>query len=126
MNRIVLLLFVVGVCFSLGQALQCYQCSLGLFKLCITKMVTCTEGELCFSGKGKAVGFVDVTMKGCLAKAECDTTTDVNFPSSGNTTIYKMTKTCCDSDLCNGAPTISRGPLILSTIAALLLANMLV
>ncbi|XP_077362181.1 sperm acrosome membrane-associated protein 4-like [Festucalex cinctus] len=125
MNRIVLQLFAVGVCFALGHALQCYECKIGFWNLCITKTVTCAEGERCFSGNGTAAGFMDIRMKGCLAKAECNVTKDVNFPSSSNTTIYKMTKTCCNSNLCNSAPGISGGPLVLATVIALLLTNML-
>nr|XP_061808335.1 sperm acrosome membrane-associated protein 4-like [Nerophis lumbriciformis] len=109
-----------------GQALQCYECKIGFWNLCITKTVTCAEGERCFSGKGKAAGFVDVSMKGCLKLNKCNSTEDVNFPSSSNTTIYKMTKTCCLGNLCNAAPGVSSSALVLSTVAALLMAHMLV
>ncbi|XP_077404757.1 lymphocyte antigen 6 complex locus protein G6d-like [Vanacampus margaritifer] len=125
MNRIVLQLFAVGVCFALGHALQCYECKIGFWNLCVTKVVTCAEGEHCYSGNGTAVGFVDIKMKGCLAKAECNATKDVNFSPSSNTTIYKLTKTCCNHNLCNSAPVISGGPLVFATVAALLMANML-
>ncbi|XP_061675232.1 sperm acrosome membrane-associated protein 4-like [Syngnathoides biaculeatus] len=126
MNRIILQLFAVGVCFAIGQALECYECKIGFWNLCITKKITCETGQECFTGKGSAAGFVDVTMKGCLAKNECNSSKDVNFPSSSNTTIYKMKKTCCNTHLCNGAPGILGGSLVLASVAALLTANMLV
>ncbi|XP_061521485.1 sperm acrosome membrane-associated protein 4 [Phycodurus eques] len=126
MNRILFHLFAVGVCVAVGHALQCYECKIGFWNLCITKKIMCDKGEHCFTGKGFAAGFVDVTIKGCLAELECNSTKDVNFPSSSNTTIYKMTKTCCNSNLCNAAPEKSGGPLFLATVAALLVANMLV
>lgn len=37
-----------------GQALECYNCKLGFFSLCITTKKTCDSGEHCFSGVGKA------------------------------------------------------------------------
>ncbi|XP_072304263.1 sperm acrosome membrane-associated protein 4-like [Eucyclogobius newberryi] len=127
MNRLVLLLWAVTFCFAADTGLRCYECTLGLGSLCLTTETTCKVGEQCFSGKGKAAG-VTVTMKGCLAVAECNKTTDVNFPSSGNTTIYKMTKTCCDSNLCNSAPAGLPGALQLAllSLTAVFAANALV
>lgn len=131
MNRVILQLVAVGFCFAVGQALQCYKCKVGFWDLCITTKTTCENGEQCFSGVGKAAGFVDIKTKGCLIKAECNQTKDVNFPSSSssNTTVYTMTKTCCDTDLCNkapGLPGVSGLPLALATITALFVANVLV
>ncbi|XP_020515791.1 sperm acrosome membrane-associated protein 4 [Labrus bergylta] len=130
MNRIILQLFAVGFCFALGQALQCYNCKLGIFNLCITTKKTCDSGDHCFSGKGTAAGFLDITTKGCLKVAECNKTKEVNFPNSdSNSTVYSLTKTCCDSDLCNAAPGLpgSTGlSLTLTTITALYVANILV
>ncbi|XP_077446456.1 sperm acrosome membrane-associated protein 4-like [Stigmatopora argus] len=126
MNRILLQIVAVGVFFAVGQALQCYECKIGFWNLCITNKVMCAQGERCFSGKGKAAGFVDVSMKGCLALKKCNTTEDVNFPSSSNSSIYKMTKTCCIGDLCNAAPGVSSSVLVVTTIFALLMTHILV
>lgn len=66
-------------------------------------------------------------MKGCLAVAKCNQTEDTNFPSSdSNGTVYTMTKTCCNMDLCNAAPGASGLNLALATITALFVAHMLV
>ncbi|XP_023257514.1 prostate stem cell antigen-like [Seriola lalandi dorsalis] len=130
MNRIILQLFAVGFCFAVGQALQCYKCKLGFWNLCITTKDTCDEGEHCFSGVGTAASFMNITMKGCLAEADCNSTKEVNFPSSSsNTTVYTMTKTCCNTDLCNAAPGLpgaSGLSLTFATITALLVAKVLV
>ncbi|XP_071356438.1 sperm acrosome membrane-associated protein 4-like [Trachinotus anak] len=130
MNRIILQLFAVGFCFAVGQALQCYKCKLGFFNLCITTEKKCAEGEHCFSGVGTAASFMNITMKGCLAEADCNKTKEVTFPtSSSNATVYTMTKTCCSTDLCNAAPGLpgaSGFSLALATITALLVANVLV
>ncbi|XP_034066269.1 prostate stem cell antigen [Gymnodraco acuticeps] len=132
MNRIILQLLAVGFCFAVGQALQCYKCTLGFGDVCITTKTTCKNGEHCFSGNGEAVGFVDIKKKGCLVLAKCNLTENTNLPdsiSSSNTTVYKMTKTCCSTDLCNAAPGLpgaSGVSLALATVTALFMANILV
>uniref|UniRef100_UPI0037E7004E sperm acrosome membrane-associated protein 4-like n=1 Tax=Semicossyphus pulcher TaxID=241346 RepID=UPI0037E7004E len=131
MNRIILQLFAVGFCFAVGQALQCYNCKLGFWNLCITSKVECGSEEHCYKGVGQAVGFVDVSMKGCLKVAECNKTKDVMVPgtSPNSTSAYSMTKTCCNTDLCNaapGQPGASGLSLALATVTALFVANALV
>ncbi|KAK5911110.1 hypothetical protein CgunFtcFv8_005316 [Champsocephalus gunnari] len=132
MNRIILLLLAVGFCFAVGQSLQCYKCTIGFGDFCITSKITCASGELCYSGNGEAVGFVDVKKKGCLVLAKCNTTENTDLPysiSSSNTTLYHMTKTCCDTNLCNAAPGLpgaSGVSLALATATALFMANILV
>ncbi|XP_008289768.1 sperm acrosome membrane-associated protein 4-like [Stegastes partitus] len=129
MNRIILQLIAVGICFAIGQALQCYKCDIGIGDICLTSKTTCGSGEHCFNGVGKAAGFLDIKMKGCLKEAECNKTEQVNFPSSGNTTVYAMTKTCCDTDLCNAAPGLPGTPglsLAFAAISAVLMANFVV
>lgn len=127
MKRIVLQLVAVGLCFAVGQALQCYKCKIGFFNLCFTTKTTCESGQHCFNGEGKAVGFVDVTTKGCLNVADCNKTNEVNFPeSSSNTTVYTLTKTCCDTDLCNGGPGLPAASglsLALATLTTLFIAR---
>ncbi|KAM7384510.1 hypothetical protein PAMA_011728 [Pampus argenteus] len=130
MNKVILQLVAVTFCFAVGQTLQCYDCKIGFWNLCLTTKTTCQSGEQCFSGLGKAAGFIDIKTKGCLVTSECNKTKEVNFPSSSsNTTVYMMTKTCCDSDLCNSAPGLpgaSGLSLALTTITALFMANILV
>ncbi|KAL3043705.1 hypothetical protein OYC64_003547 [Pagothenia borchgrevinki] len=131
MNRIILQLLAVGFCFAVGQALQCYKCTIGFGDFCITTKTTCESGEQCFSGSGEAAGFVDIKKKGCLVLAKCNKTENTDLPysiSSSNTTVYKMTKTCCDTDLCNAAPGLpgaSGVSLALATVTALFMANIL-
>ncbi|XP_030004081.1 sperm acrosome membrane-associated protein 4 [Sphaeramia orbicularis] len=129
MNRLILQIFALGFCFAIVHTLKCYNCKIGFFDVCFTTETTCASGEHCFSGTGKAVGFVDIMMKGCLAEAECNQTSEVNFPSDSNTTAYTMTKTCCNTDLCNSAPGLPGGSglkLALASVAALFVAHLLV
>nr|XP_040045260.1 uncharacterized protein spaca4l [Gasterosteus aculeatus aculeatus] len=126
MNRIILQLVAVGFCFAVVQALQCYECKFGLGDLCATSKVTCKSGEQCFSGVGEAVGFVNIKMKGCLALDKCNKTEDTTFPGFTNATVYKMTRTCCPTDLGTAAPAL-RGScgwsLTFATINALFVAQ---
>uniref|UniRef100_A0A1A8ECG6 UPAR/Ly6 domain-containing protein n=1 Tax=Nothobranchius kadleci TaxID=1051664 RepID=A0A1A8ECG6_NOTKA len=128
MKRIAFI-FAVAFCFAVGQALDCYQCKIGFWDLCFTTKTTCSSGEQCFSGIGKAAGFMDIKMKGCLAVAKCNMTTEENFSSSSNITVYKMTKTCCNTDLCNSAPGLpgtSGLTLALTALSALFATHLMV
>ncbi|TSR63311.1 hypothetical protein Baya_11987 [Bagarius yarrelli] len=67
-------------------------------------------------------------MKGCLDIAQCNKTTDVDFPTGTNTTWYKMTKTCCNTDLCNAATPLANThtlTIAISSLATLLLTKSL-
>ncbi|KAG5843061.1 hypothetical protein ANANG_G00184490 [Anguilla anguilla] len=124
MNRILLGIFAVGLLFTIGHALQCYNCDVGFGSLCITTKITCPAGEQCFSGKGKAAGFVPITQKGCLAVADCNKVS--NVPLFDNHTIFSMNRTCCNQDLCNSSPRLAAPallPLTVATISASLLMS---
>ncbi|MED6254576.1 hypothetical protein ATANTOWER_029641 [Ataeniobius toweri] len=111
-----------------GQALQCYKCDLGFWSLCITSNTTCETDEHCFNGVGVS-GLLKIKMKGCLKASQCNKTEDINFPKTSNTTIYSMTKTCCNTDLCNvapGLPGASGLSLAAVTISSLLAANFMI
>uniref|UniRef100_H2RP87 Lymphocyte antigen-6, epidermis n=1 Tax=Takifugu rubripes TaxID=31033 RepID=H2RP87_TAKRU len=113
-----------------GQGLQCYKCDYGLLVAVLHHKVTCGAGEWCFSGVGEAGNARrGVKYKGCLAEAKCNKTVNVNFPPSNtNSTVYTMTETCCNTNLCNGAPGLPGGSgvgVALATIAALFLTRVL-
>ncbi|XP_035038073.1 prostate stem cell antigen-like [Hippoglossus stenolepis] len=130
MNRIILQLLVLGFCIAIGQALQCYKCNIGVWGMCITSETECKAGQHCFSGVGTAAaGHVAIRKKGCLAEVYCNKTTSWNLLSNSNSTLYTMTKTCCNTDLCNAAPGLpgaSGLSLALATVTALLMAQVLV
>ncbi|KAG7261880.1 hypothetical protein CRUP_006296 [Coryphaenoides rupestris] len=130
MNGIILRIFAAGLVVAVGHALQCYKCDIGIFSLCATSKEVCATGEQCYSGVGTAAGFVEVKMKGCLPVADCNKTMDTNLPGTlSNTTVYSMTKTCCNMDLCNAAPPagsrLALLPLGLASLTSLLLTSAL-
>ncbi|KAM4549504.1 lymphocyte antigen 6G6e-like [Fundulus diaphanus] len=147
MNSIAVIL-AVGLCFAVGQALQCYKCPLGFWDLCITTKTTCESGEVCYNGVGGSgesliskrsnqeimslpdlsltFSAIKIKTKGCIKVANCNTTERVTFGS--NTTFYALTKTCCNTDLCNmapGLPGASGLSLAAVTLFYLLVANLM-
>ena len=61
--------------------------------------------------------------------AECNKTSSYNLPGTTNATVYAVTKTCCDSDLCNAASNLvhlNTFPLALLTLTSFLVTKVLV
>lgn len=61
-----------------------------------------------------------IKMMGCLANDHCNKTTIVTFPA--NKTLYKMTRTCCGENYCNGGPEVLMASL---TLMALVIAQIM-
>ncbi|KAK2834085.1 hypothetical protein Q7C36_014786 [Tachysurus vachellii] len=119
MSKILVGIFTVALCFTMGYTLKCYKCEIGLWGVCVTSEMTCADGQHCFSGAGKTAGLIKLSMKGCLNLGDCNKTTDVNFPTNSNTSIYEMTKTCCNTDLCNTAAPLTNTHTLTLAIASL-------
>ncbi|XP_019747621.1 sperm acrosome membrane-associated protein 4-like [Hippocampus comes] len=83
------------------ELLQCFRCDLGFWDACYTTETNCSLGDRCFTGRGKAVDVLDVKTLGCVKAEECnvETTVELFF----NSTVFVMTKHCCDTPFCNAA-----------------------
>ncbi|KAK2854820.1 hypothetical protein Q7C36_006689 [Tachysurus vachellii] len=105
-----------------GQTLECFHCDLGFWDMCHTTKVNCSIGEQCFAGTGVAASVLNIKMMGCLARDDCNKTTVVTFPA--NKTVYKMTKYCCEEDLCNGGTEVLMASYTLTTLAIALIMGL--
>ncbi|KAM7383503.1 hypothetical protein PAMP_003149 [Pampus punctatissimus] len=99
------------------ELLECFRCDLGFWDACYTTETTCSLGERCYTGQGKAADVLDVKMLGCVKAEECDVETIVElFP---NNTIFVMTKHCCNTPFCNSAHKLPVNVLLCLTVAML-------
>ncbi|XP_029928655.1 protein Bouncer-like [Myripristis murdjan] len=79
-------------------SLECFRCDLGFWDACYTTKTECNRGEKCYTGRAKA-GSLDIKTLGCVKEEECEAVTTVELFS--NTTVFVMTKYCCDTPFCN-------------------------
>ena len=83
----------------------------------------CFFGVKCVTSVCSLADVLDVKILGCVRAEECELVTRVEiFP---NMTFYTMTRSCCDTDLCNAAPSlplITRLPLAMASLSAIFLA----
>ncbi|XP_014057584.1 sperm acrosome membrane-associated protein 4 isoform X3 [Salmo salar] len=104
--------------------LQCFRCDLGFWDACYTTKTNCNIGEKCYTGRGKAGDVLDVKLLGCVKAKECELVTNVEIFS--NTTIYVMTRHCCDTHFCNTGHTLPLNTLLslaLTTITVIHLSS---
>ncbi|XP_039624721.1 sperm acrosome membrane-associated protein 4-like [Polypterus senegalus] len=120
MNRTLVGVFALVACFAAVHTLQCYKCDIGLFGLCITSTINCSQGDSCFSSTGtpSAVSFVKITEKGCRASLLCSSTNITTDSVLYNSMNYTVTYTCCTGELCNGGTTLA-----FSTLTAIVMAT---
>ncbi|KAF6735324.1 hypothetical protein FQA47_014283 [Oryzias melastigma] len=112
-------LLLVGVAIAAAHALDCRQCTIGVFGSCLlSKDVTCNNAtEQCYFGDAQfnATGSVKLHTRGCLDTDLCNKTLTGTLIGAG----YTSTFTCCTSNLCNGATSVQL-PLMVALLSALL------
>ncbi|XP_056335947.1 lymphocyte antigen-6, epidermis [Danio aesculapii] len=111
MNRIVLGVIAVIGFFTLAEALTCNSCKVGILGKCLySSQVSCAASETnCYTASAvfNVTGFLSLSSSGCTSN--CNNTVGTILGAG-----YSITKSCCITDLCNGASAVQ-----LSTTAAL-------
>ncbi|XP_035533869.1 CD59 glycoprotein isoform X2 [Morone saxatilis] len=95
-------LVICSALIGLGSALQCYSCQ-GPTK--------CTTQQQCGSGEDTCLKLIDTggkTYRQCLKYSECN----FNSLSGKFPQVSKFTFDCCNSDLCNSAPSSTASSVI--------------
>ncbi|XP_016305918.1 prostate stem cell antigen-like [Sinocyclocheilus anshuiensis] len=100
MIRIVLGVIAAIGFLTLSEALTCNSCKVGILGKCLlSSQVSCAASELnCFTAKAEfnVTGFLSLSSSGCTS--DCNNTAGTVLGAG-----YTVTKTCCATDLCNGA-----------------------
>ncbi|XP_059206679.1 prostate stem cell antigen-like isoform X2 [Centropristis striata] len=99
------------------ESLQCYTCEAGILGTClIREPVNCSSSQdRCFSGVAnfKDGLLADIHERGCTVNTNCKNSTGTILNIN-----YTVTKTCCSTNLCNGASSVQL-PLAAALCAAL-------
>ncbi|XP_037649820.1 protein Bouncer-like [Sebastes umbrosus] len=116
MNRFLWSCAALLTLFITVEALSCYTCDGEILGYCLcSAAVNCTEDQdRCFVAVAKFSSHVsDIHERGCTDQSGCE-------GSNGTilTVNYTITRTCCNSSLCNGAASIQL-PLTAALAAAL-------
>ncbi|XP_040909290.1 prostate stem cell antigen-like isoform X2 [Toxotes jaculatrix] len=101
---------------SLVESLSCYTCSLGILGSCLREApVNCTTSQnRCFAAVAKfSADLLDIHERGCIEDTACKNDTGLIL-----NVRYNITRTCCSTNLCNGAAS-TQLPLTAALFAAL-------
>ncbi|XP_053302085.1 neurotoxin 3FTx-LK [Pleuronectes platessa] len=119
MRKLLLVCTVFMAMFVTGETLTCQTCRVGFVGKCMFGSTeTCSDSEPnCFRGNlaFNVSSLVMLQTQGCLNSTLCNRTEVGTLLTVG----YTVTKTCCSTDLCNGASSIQL-PLSAALVAALM------
>ncbi|XP_018542696.2 sperm acrosome membrane-associated protein 4 [Lates calcarifer] len=86
-----------------GESLTCYTCKMGFKGKCLfTSTETCSNSKPnCYWGSlaFNVSRLMSLQTRGCLASSLCNQTETGTLLTAG----YSITRTCCSTNLCNGA-----------------------
>ncbi|XP_043090017.1 lymphocyte antigen-6, epidermis [Puntigrus tetrazona] len=118
MIRIVLGVIAAVGFLTLGEALTCNSCKVGILGKCLfSSQVSCAASETsCYTAKAEfnVTGFLSLSSSGCTS--DCNNTAG-SILGAG----YTVTKTCCAVNLCNGASSAQLS--VAGALSAALLAS---
>ncbi|XP_008289767.1 sperm acrosome membrane-associated protein 4-like [Stegastes partitus] len=116
MNKLLWSCAALLTLFVAVNSLMCNTCDVSILGYCVaTKPVNCSaEQNECYSGVAKfSADLLDIHARGCIAPSACK-----NETASILSVTYTITRTCCSTNLCNGAAS-SQLPLPAALCAAL-------
>ncbi|GAA6235551.1 sperm acrosome membrane-associated protein 4-like [Lates japonicus] len=103
MKKLLLVCAVFMAMFFAGESLTCYTCKMGFKGKCLfTSTETCSNSKPnCYWGSlaFNVSRLMSLQTRGCLASSLCNRTETGALLTAG----YSVTRTCCSTDLCNGA-----------------------
>ncbi|XP_071356410.1 protein Bouncer-like [Trachinotus anak] len=98
------------------ESLSCYTCDVAVLGYCLhEEPVNCTKNQkTCYSAVAKfSADLLDIHERGCIEDNKCN-----NESGTILSVNYTITRTCCNTNLCNGATTIQL-PMTAALCAAL-------
>ncbi|XP_030644294.1 ly-6/neurotoxin-like protein 1 [Chanos chanos] len=120
MNKFLLAAVVVVASLLAAEALTCKKCTVGVLGRCIIGSTeTCTGNDNnCYTGKAEfnITGALSFYSQGCIASSSCNGTSGTVLGVG-----YTVTRTCCNTDQCNGASSIQLP--VTAALGAALLAS---
>uniref|UniRef100_A0A8D0H0W8 UPAR/Ly6 domain-containing protein n=1 Tax=Sphenodon punctatus TaxID=8508 RepID=A0A8D0H0W8_SPHPU len=122
MGKILILCTLVFACVGVGWCVQCLRCPFTVFDIpCHTTTITCHEGQVCATVRGRAAGHKLIKKRSCVDQEKCGHNETASFIGISYTTTYE----CCKGDFCNSASPALPGalfalPLALASLALLL------
>ncbi|XP_019957972.1 sperm acrosome membrane-associated protein 4-like [Paralichthys olivaceus] len=122
MRKLLLVCAVFMAMFVTGESLTCNTCGVGIAGKCLFGSTeTCSDSEPnCYCGNlaFNVSSLLGLQTRGCLASSLCNQTEAGALLTAG----YTVTKTCCSTDLCNGASSVQL-PLTAALAAALVVVS---
>ncbi|KAM9737958.1 uncharacterized protein ACNS7B_013472 [Menidia menidia] len=87
-----------------AQSLTCYTCRVGFAGKCLFRSTeTCSDSQAsCYYGQlsFNISRLMSLETRGCISPLLCNNTESGTLLTAG----YTVTRSCCSTDLCNGAP----------------------
>ncbi|XP_030003768.1 protein Bouncer-like [Sphaeramia orbicularis] len=106
MNKLLWIGAALMVMFVTGECLVCRTCKMGLGGRCLfPSRMTCSDAQPnCYIGNMvlNVSKFMRMHARGCIASSLCNTTETGTLLTAG----YTVSRTCCNTDCCNGATAI--------------------
>ncbi|XP_022603372.1 prostate stem cell antigen-like [Seriola dumerili] len=116
MNKLLWSCAALLTLFVTVESLSCYTCDVAILGSCLRAApINCTNDQTrCFTAVAKfSADLLDIHQRGCTKEAACRNETGAILNVN-----YTITRTCCSTNLCNGAASVQL-PMTAALCAAL-------